>query len=845
MSATNPGTELVRRDLERGDDAPLDFAYRLAEEMTRRWRAGDRPLAEELLADHPSLLERPEIALELVAEELYLRQEHGEPLKPEVLESRFPQWRRQVRALLDCHSALAPRLATPRMPAVGEELGDFHLLAELGKGTSGTVFLAKQPALSDRPVVLKVGSGIGEEHLSLARLQHTSIVPLYSVHDFPERGLRALCLPYFGGATLAELLIAVRDVAPANRSGRDLLAAIRRAGASAPVPVATEGPACDFLARSSYVRALCRIGVCLADALAYATERGLHHLDLKPSNVLIAADGQPMLLDFHLARGPLAAGTPAPAWLGGTPEYMPPEQKAALEAVRESRPIATAIDGRADIYALGVLLYEALGGPLPLPERHAAHALRRRNSQVSVGLAAILTRCLDVDPTRRYPTPGAVARDVQRHLDDLPLNGVANRSFTERLGKWRRRRPLALPAFALLMIAITGGTISLDRAFKQVERARSALRSGDVYLHRRQYSEAAEVFRHGQTLLEGIPFSNDIAAGLREGTRSAERGLAAFQLHQTCEQLRPLYGADLLQRAEAKAALAHCRTFWDQRQRIVEHLAVQPDGDLEREVRADLLDLAILRADLLVRLAAPAEAKEVNAEALEVLDQAEMLFGTSCVLNEERRSRGLSEPGQPRASVSQRSVPGPRDAWEHFALGRAYFRAGDIELAEKQMTRALELEPGSLWPNFWKGNCAFRAKRFDDAIVAFSVCIALAPSSGWCYSNRGLANAEMGRFDRAADDFEHALRLEPTLGSALRGRGLLHYRAGRYPEAMADLRRMLELGTDPGAVYGDLALVHFAMGDRAAALACARQALKSNADQQHVRALIQRLTDAR
>src|SRR5579871_4992571 len=108
-------------------------------------------------------------------------------------------------------------------PRDGEAVGDFCLLAGLGAGAQGRVFLASQPALADRPVVVKFIPRDGQEHLALARLQHTHIVPLYSVQDIPERGLLALCMPYFGGMTLARLLQAVRHVSPERRSGQQLL----------------------------------------------------------------------------------------------------------------------------------------------------------------------------------------------------------------------------------------------------------------------------------------------------------------------------------------------------------------------------------------------------------------------------------------------------------------------------------------------------------------------------------------------------------------------------------------------------------------------------------------------
>src|SRR5205807_6689151 len=113
-------------------------------------------------------------------------------------------------------------------PKPGESLGDFQLLAELGRGGRGRVFLATQTDLAGRPVVVKITSRDGHEHLSLGRLQHTHIVPLYSVQDHPERGLRALCMPYFGGATLAQLFEALQSQPPARRTGQNLLDALNR-----------------------------------------------------------------------------------------------------------------------------------------------------------------------------------------------------------------------------------------------------------------------------------------------------------------------------------------------------------------------------------------------------------------------------------------------------------------------------------------------------------------------------------------------------------------------------------------------------------------------------------------
>jgi hypothetical protein len=117
---------------------------------------------------------------------------------------------------------------------------------------------------------------------------------------------------------------------------------------AAPIAPSFAGPALRFLDRATYVQALCWIGSCLADALHHAHQRGLLHLDIKPSNVLMAGDGQPMLLDFHLARQVVPAGSGPLDRLGGTPGYMSHEQELAATAVREGRPLSLALDGRSD-----------------------------------------------------------------------------------------------------------------------------------------------------------------------------------------------------------------------------------------------------------------------------------------------------------------------------------------------------------------------------------------------------------------------------------------------------------------------------------------------------------------
>jgi tetratricopeptide (TPR) repeat protein len=714
--------------------------------LVARWRAGERPLVEDFLDQRPELWDRPEAALELIAEELVLRSEFNEPITHAELARRFPKWKAQVEVLLDCQYTFGPQLAPPQFPEPGERLGEFHLLSELGRGAHARVYLAAQESLGARAVVLKLGPWAGGEHLSLARLQHTHVVPLYSAHEFPDRGLRGLCLPYFGGATLEDLFPAG---GPGPLSGQALLAAVREAGPVAPQPSPTGG----FLETAAPAEVVCWVGACLADALQYAHDRGLLHLDLKPSNVLIAADGTPMLLDFHLAHGPLKAGDPCPAWAGGTVGYMAPEQAAAMKAVGAGARVPVDVNARADVFALGVLLAELWG-------KIAAGGARR-----SVALADVLNRCTAADPNDRYPTAAALADDLRRHLLNLPLRGVRNRSWAERWRKWRKRRPLAMPlglAVAAVLVAAAGLGLQGDR---QVGRARAALRDGQSLLDQGRYREAAEACRTGEALLGGVPFAGPLRTRLADTRQSADRAQAAAELHAVCERVRPLYAADILSDQQAAAAADLCQGLWAKRADIAGRLADQPTPELEARWRADLLDLGILTAYLEGRGGHRVAAHD---RAIGTLAEAESLLGPSGVLYLERARhlRALGRTADADEADHKAAELPPRTAWEFLAVGRARLAAGNLTDAAALLDRCVELDPRSVWGNYFRGVCAMHLNQPAEAVAAFSACLALNPDGAWCLYNRGLAFAAAGRPDRAAADARHALARDATFAPA-------------------------------------------------------------------------------
>jgi eukaryotic-like serine/threonine-protein kinase len=742
-------------------DSVEELATQLAEEMLRRWRAGERPLPEEMLDRHPLLWDHPEAAADLIYEELCLRQEFGLEIPLEQVLARFPQWQQQLAMLFDCQRVLGPRQAAPDFPTAGESLGDFLLLAELGRGAHGRVFVASQLSLGDRPVVLKVTPLEASEHLTLARLQHTHIVPLYSVQDDPERRLRALCMPYFGGATLAQVLDALRPQPPAQRTGQNLLDALDRAQAACPLAAPARGPARQGLGWATYTEAVCWIGACLAEALHYAHERGLVHLDVKPSNILLAADAQPMLLDFHLAREPIRPDEAGPPWLGGTAGYLSPEQEAALLAAQRGHNVAQPVDGRSDLYSLGLVLYEALTGDLPAADEKPL-PVSRANPAVSVGLADVIGKCLATDAAERYPHMAALALDLRRHLEQLPLAGVRNRSLSERWRKWRRRQPHG-PALAAMMLAVfaAAGALALGAAshFSQrLDSARAALHDAQSQLAQGQWAGAIRTLEAGLAAIRDVPGQRHLSADLNHLLQQAEqvradagRADAARALHQLADRARLLYGAEPCPPSWLRGVEASCHDFWDKRAPIVKHLRPNAEHSLELGARDDLLDLAILWADLQVRLTLPGEREAAQRRARVILAEAEALFGPSLVLDEENKRHG--------APARSAAPPRPGTAWEHYALGRALLCAGALGQAAAETAHAAHPEPPGLWPNFYQGQCAYRQGRFADAVTAYSVCIGAAPDAAGCFFNRALAYEALGRPEQARHDYDQAARL--------------------------------------------------------------------------------------
>jgi tetratricopeptide (TPR) repeat protein len=477
-----------------------------------------------------------------------------------------------------------------------------------------------------------------------------------------------------------------------------------------------------------------------------------------------------------------------------------------------------------------MLLYVALGGVVPESCDAPLVPLHRRNPRVSLGLSDIIHKCLCGDARDRYPDAAALAGDLRRHLADLPLRGVHNRSWAERWRKWRRRHPSTLSRRGqiglVLIAAVVAPAATLGIAYRQRHDAvAAALARGRGGLRRHQYTEASAALRQGLAMIADLPGFDRQRRELAETLDLATRAGRIAELHELAESIRFRYGLSPPPAEEAPALIRLGRKTWEARDSLLRGLDGASAPEIGGRVRTDLRDLVLLWANLRVRYASANERDQASREAVDILTEAALLLGSNPSLERDRRAYSHTTGPDDGSDPFAREA---RSAWEHYDLGRSYLRSGKPDLAAEQFRLGLKLRPQDFWLNFYDGLCNFRLGRFDGAVNAFRVCIALSPEAAECYYNRALAYQALGQLELALGDYDRALELAPRLADARLNRGIIHFRQGHDETAIADLERASGTTSNQnllGIIHYNLALVQQARGDREAAAQNARAAM--------------------
>ncbi|TWT87656.1 Serine/threonine-protein kinase PrkC [Pseudobythopirellula maris] len=304
---------------------------------------------------------------DLVLEELQLRKECGvEPERNEYA-ARFPQHHATLDRFLGVATATggAGRQAPPEEIAAGERVDEFLVVQTLGRGAFAQVYLARQESMQ-RLVALKVSRAAAGEPQAMARLDHPSIVRVYDQRQLDDDGVHLLYMQYLPGGTLSPVVRRAAQTTPADRSGAMILEEVDERMLAAAQLAPEHSAARAWLAAASWPMAVAWLGAQLAHALDAAHAQGVLHRDVKPANVLLSAEGVPKLADFNVS----AEADDAESAMGGSIGYMAPEHLRALTASRFDAP--TEVRESADLYSLGVLLWELWQGRRPFEASGAA-----------------------------------------------------------------------------------------------------------------------------------------------------------------------------------------------------------------------------------------------------------------------------------------------------------------------------------------------------------------------------------------------------------------------------------------------------------------------------------------
>lgn len=364
----------------------------------------------------------------------------------------------------------------------GRLFGDFVIQEELGRGGMGVVYLAHQRSL-DRRVALKVmasGLTLSKRHverfrreaMATAQLRHPAIVPVHSLIDVD--GTFALAMDYVAGRNLADML---DDLRLQNREGEGV-----------------HDGSLGIAPEKGYVAECAMLTAQVASALAAAHHNQVVHRDLKPRNLMVDDRRQVRLLDFGLAKS-LDATRESLSMSGeitGTAHYMSPEQTLAKRVD---------VDHRADIWSLGVILYELLTLRRPFDGKNLQQIvyeicfkepvpLQKRNPKVPRDLVTICAKALEKDPQNRYPTAAAFEADLQRFLRWEPVHAKPVGAWTRASKFVRRHRTEAAIATALLVLLTTVLSFVWYRDAVDARQADELLQTASERAERGDYAQA-------------------------------------------------------------------------------------------------------------------------------------------------------------------------------------------------------------------------------------------------------------------------------------------------------------------------------------------------------------------
>ena len=709
--------------------------------------------------------------------------------------------------------------ATPLQP--GARLGAYEILGPLGAGGMGVVYRARDTRLQRLAAIKLIASE--QDDTSRARLlreaQHASALNhpnICTIYDVGESGGKAfIAMEYIEGRRLSELI-------PSN---------------------------------GLEIEAVLRYGSQIADALAHAHERGIVHRDLKSANIVITPDGRAKVLDFGLAKrmpGRELAGAAesitAAGTVAGTVNYMAPETLRGEPA-----------DARADLWALGVVLFEMTSGQLPFRGQNSFDVMAAILHQppaplpagAPLGLRAIVQRCLAKDPTQRYQRAGEVhaALDLMRQ----ELEGVVDRARTRpRLRTW------SLAGTIVLLLLAAAAVLSLDSWRERLPFGigRDRIASLAVLpLENLSRDPEQEYFADGLT--EALITDLAQISALRVPSRTS------VMRYKGTNKPVPQIARELQVDAVVGGSILHA----GDRVRITAHLIHGADDrhlwadSYERDLR-DILSLqnqvAQAIADQIKVKLTPEEharlsvSRTVDPEAYQLYLRGRYLWNqrTERTINEAIRYfeaalrkdpnyasaysgladcySSLGDSNDVGSLPPKEAIPKAKEAATRaLALddtrAEAHNSLGFINLlydwnwqsAETEFKRALELNPRSADAHHWYSHLLMALGKPGEAQAESKRALDLDDLNPIINTHLGWAYVFARQYDKAIEQLSRTLELFPDFGLAHWYLALAYEQKAAYAQALPEFRRAQTVVTGNVVVLADLGHAYAVSGNAA------------------------------
>ena len=668
-------------------------------------------------------------------------------------------------------------------PAIGQILGHYRILRQVGAGGMGIVFCAHDQRL-ERDVALKMlpsdalldatlRKRFRQEALTLSRLNHPNIAHVY---DFDTQdGIDFLVMEYVEGEALSST---VRN-----------------------------GPLPD--------ERVVKLGIDIASTLEHAHREGIVHCDIKPGNVIVTPKDQVKLLDFGLARllrigDAEATRSLAEVTGGGTLPYMAPEQL-----------LRKTCDFRVDVYAVGVLLYELVTGRQPFRNPISAALIdeilhrvpdppEKWKPGLSSNLQYVITQCLQKDPQRRYQTAG----ELSTALVAIQSRETPVRDSQPTHPSRSRVRAISATLLVLLVVFAVGFMVRRDMSRKPPSN-----------LIARQL--AVLPVTTGQTDAESAAFGNGLIETLtsRLARLSAKHSLEVIPASEirtkgvsTLQEARQEFGVTLGLELNVQRAGGLVRVTYAL---VDAKLHRQVNGDSITESASDPFGLQDKVAESVVKALdldlQPQERVALTAHATDKPAAYDYYLQGRGYLQDFNKPENLENA----IAEFNRSVELDSQYALAFAgLGEAFFRKFQLTKetalvgpARNACQRAVSLQPDQAPGHYCLGLVFSGTGKFEDAAEQFGHATELDPNDDRSYSALAAAYQKLGKQKESEQMFRQAIAVRPNDWAPYNWLGEFYLRGGRPAEAADMFSHVIALSPDNFAGYTNLGGAYLVQGE--------------------------------